>query len=129
MKRYLTLTIGLLLLISLTLSSCKQDPLSCTDDEAFCALVAEQNFEATGPIIDDFLSGLRKNQADENLNQLVDWLECKSCVDNIKLLCNSCIQTLPVQSELQVDFIANGQAISLILDISMDDILAFNGYH
>ena len=47
----------------------------------------------------------------------------------IIVLCNSCIYTLPPQSELSVDFISNGQPITMMLDILMDDPLKFRAYH
>lgn len=129
MTRKTILTTATILLACLTLWTCKKDKVVCSDNETFCALVDDQNFDATGPLIDDFLAKLKKDNQDENLEKLKNWLECKSCVDKAKILCNSCIKTLPLQSELSVDFIFNGQTVKMTLDILMDDPLKFSAYH
>ena len=129
MTRKAILTTATILLTCLTLWTCTKDKGSCSDDNTFCSLVDDQSFDATGTIIDDFLATLKKGTQDDKLERLKDWLECKSCVDKAEILCNSCIFTLPPQSELSVDFISNGQPIKLTLDILMDDPLEFRGYH
>ncbi len=129
MKRYLTFSAGILLLISFVLISCKQDTPLCSDDEAFCSFIANQDYDATGPLIDAFLADLSPDNPSDNLDQLADWLACKSCVENVSLICNSCIQTLPAQSELSVDYMVNGQTTSMVLDIIMDDTLRYGGHH
>ena len=128
MTRKIILT-ATILLTCLTLWTCKKDKVSCSDDNTFCSLVDDQNFEATSQIIDDFLATLKKGTQDDKLEKLKDWLECKSCVNKAEILCNSCIKTLPAQSELNVDFISNGQSITMTLDILMDDPLEFRSYH
>lgn len=117
------------IILILSLTACKKDKMICTDEEIFCAFVEDQNFSATGTIIDDFLAGLKKNKNDENLEKLRNWFECKSCVEKAKILCNSCIETSPAQSELSIDFTSNGQDINKTLDILMDEPLKFHRYH
>ena len=126
---------AIILLACLTLWTCKKDNVietgneSDPDDETFCELVEDQNFHSTGSLIDDFLVTLPKGNSDNNLIKLKDWLESKSCVSKAEILCNSCIFTLPPQSELSVDFISNGQPITMTLDVLMDDPLEFRAYH
>jgi hypothetical protein len=129
MKHKPILITAIIILTSLTLWSCKKDKLTCSDESEFCSLIDKQDFDATGPIIDDYLAGLKKNTPNENLEKLADWLECKSCVDNADVICNSCIYTLPAQSELRVDFNSSGQKITKTLDILMSDPLEYRGYH
>ncbi|PCI59011.1 MAG: hypothetical protein COB34_04215 [Methylophilaceae bacterium] len=50
-------------------------------------------------------------------------------IEKAKILCNSCIETSPAQSELSIDFTSNGQAINKTLDILMDEPLKFHRYH
>ena len=123
------LTTAIILLTCATLWTCKKEKIFCADDDAFCLLVNEQNFDETGPLIDDFLETLKIHDQAKNLEKLKDWLECKSCVTKAKILCNSCIKTLPAQSELSVKFIAGGQSVKKTLDILMDDPLKFRAYH
>jgi hypothetical protein len=118
-----------ILLACLTLYSCKKDKSVTSDDEKFCEYVNNQNFEATGPLIDNFLANLDNNNQDANLVKLKNWMETKSCVDSTTIICNSCIETNPPQSELMVSFISNGQKTSLIMDIIMSDPLKFRTYH
>ena len=123
------LTIGMLILLSFLLESCQPDGISCAEDQEFCTLIDNQDFEATGQIINDFLTELPKNAHDQNLEKLQDWLSCASCVAEVSILCNSCIKTLPPMSELSVDFVSNGQTTMMIMDIVMDESLRFANYH
>ena len=117
-----------ILLACLSLLSCKKEDLK-SGDEKFCEYVSIQNYEATGPLINNFLATLSRNNQDDNLGKLRDWLEAKTCVDSATILCNSCIYTNPAQSELKVIYISNGQKTSKIMDIIMSDPLKFRTYH
>lgn len=118
-----------ILLACLALYSCKKDKNVNSDDEKFCEYVSSQNFDATRPLIDNFLATLDNNNRYANLVKLKNWMETKSCVDSTTIICNSCIETNPPQSELMVSFISNGQKTSLIMDIIMSDPLKFRTYH
>lgn len=115
--------------VIISLFSCKHDEDSSIDDEQFCAFVSEQDFEATGPIINSFLETLPADNPDENLQLLNDWLNAISCIEKSVILCNSCIETYPPQSELRIDFLVNGQSIPMTLDILMDDPLTYRAFH
>ena len=128
----------LMLLACLTLWTCKKYIIVCPQNETFCTLIDEQDYEATLPFIDNFLasmiyanyaSALKKDNQDRGLLKLKNWLECKSCVDRARILCNSCIETGIAQSELKIDFISNGQIVTLILDIYMENPLRTRKYH
>lgn len=129
MTRKIILATATIIITSLTLWTCKKDKVSCSSEQEFCSLIDKQEFDETGAIIDNYLMGLKKNKLDKNLEKLVDWLQCMSCVDKAKILCNSCIKTFPLQSELSVEFNSSGQKIDKILDILMSDPLAFRKYH
>jgi len=112
------------------LAGCSGNEGSCANDEEFCALINAENFDGTGPVIDDYLEGLRSKLSDEEkLDRLVDWLECKSCVKRADIICNSCIYTNPPQSELKIVFVINEVQVERILDIQMRDPLLFSGFH
>ena len=125
----LSFIIAIVITACLMVSSCTKSSITLPNDIKFCSLVKAQDFIETGPIIDDFLQRLRKNQPDKNLDKLVKWLNGISCVDNAAIICNSCIETYPAQSELRVDFRINGQLVSEVLDIKMDERLKFVRYH
>lgn len=128
MKAIITLTVLFLTLAILT--SCNKDEITCSNGEIFCYYVNKEEFNKTGPTIDNFLKDLKKKLSDEEkLERLVDWLKCKSCVSNAEILCVSCIKTNPPQSEIKVWFIINGQIKTQILDIIMDDPLRFRTFH
>ncbi|MBK6966492.1 MAG: hypothetical protein IPH20_22000 [Bacteroidales bacterium] len=128
-KQRVILIFTAMLFACLTLSSCEKNKDADSDDSMFCALVNNGEFEATGPLIDKYLMKLEQNRPDQNLEALRSWLEAKSCVDEATILCNSCIYTLPPQSELSIDFISQGEKITLTLDIMMGDSLKFRTYH
>lgn len=115
--------------VIISLFSCKHDENSSIDDVQFCAFVSEQDFEATGPIINSFLETLPADNPVENLQLLNDWLNAISCIEKSVILCNSCIETYPPQSELRIDFLVNGQSIPMTLDILMDDPLTYRAFH
>ncbi len=129
MTRKIIFSALVLLLISLTQWSCKKNEVKCTDEETFCTLVNDKNYEATGPLINNFLSTLKKDSQDESLQKLADWLECKSCVAKAEIRCNSCILTNPPQSEIQVVFYNQWTTDTLIMDILMDEPVKFLAYH
>jgi hypothetical protein len=129
MTRKIILTATILFLSCFSLFSCKKDKTDSAEEDTFCTLINENNFNATGPLINNFLATLNNESTSESLNKLSTWLENKSCVDTAIVLCNSCIETLPPQSELSIDFISNGQKVNKIMDILMDDTLKFREYH
>ena len=81
------------------------------------------------PLIDNFLSKLQMSGNAQNLDLLKEWLECKSCVKKVSILCNSCIKTNPAQSELSVVFMTNGQSVEKTLDLEMSIPPKFRAYH
>ncbi|NOX86091.1 MAG: hypothetical protein GXO86_09030 [Chlorobi bacterium] len=82
-----------------------------------------------GPIINNFLITQKKNSHDESLQNLIQWLECKSCVARSEILCNSCIETYPPQSEIRVVFYYKWTTDTLVMDILMDEPLKFLAWH
>jgi hypothetical protein len=122
-------TIGIITIVCVLFGSCSKESISTQDDFKFCVLVHENNFDQTGPIINDFLDGLKKDKPDENLEKLANWLESISCVNKVSILCNSCIYTDPPMSELKVDYHTNGLIVATILDIKMSEPLKFVRYH
>lgn len=92
-------------------------------------LVDKKKLDSTGYFVDQFLLTLKNKDQDENLEKLRVWLEEKECIDEAKLLCNSCIKTLPPQSELSVSFVTNGLTAKMTMDILMGDPLKFRAYH
>lgn len=119
---------SVIILTCLILWNCEKDKVVCSDDELFCLLVSDQNYDSTGTLINDFLT-TQKSSKDESLENLRKWLECKSCVVDAKILCNSCLYTYPAMSELSVNFISGANQITMKLDISMSDTLKFITWH
>lgn len=125
-------SIKLILIFTLMLAvvsvSCKKS--INPEDKEFCSFVSKKNFEATGPLIDNYLRGQNSGLASsEQLSQLKDWLSRKNCILNVEVLCNSCIYTNPGQSELKVTFFINGTRSEKVLDIIMGSPCRFGAYH
>ncbi len=117
-------------LLSSIMTSCSKEKLRCSFDVEFCTFIDASEFHETGVIIDKFLAGQKKSLSDdEKLEELRQWLECKSCVSSAEIICNSCIYTLKQQSELKVSFIVEGQEVIKVLDIIMDESLQYVRYH
>jgi hypothetical protein len=122
-------TIAIVITACLMVLSCTKSEITLPDDLKFYSLVETQDFKETGPLIDDFLLGLKKNQPDQNLDKLVTWLKSISCVDKVEIECNSCIETYPAQSEIAIDFVVTRQVVTKTMDIKMDERLKFLRYH
>ena len=111
-------------LASLTMfSGCDKKEKQVTDNEKLCLYLNSGNIDRTIPIINRFLAGLpnsnRISEDEQNLQALVKWLKSCSCVINASILCVSCIETLPEQSEISFSF-QEGEITKLVtLDISM----------
>ncbi len=129
MKHKFIFPVFLFILLLATFGACKKDEVRCTDDNAFCALVNDRDYEATGAMVNEFLESLKKESQDESLQKLTKWLECKSCVDRAEILCNSCILTNLPQSEIEVVFLNKWTTDTLVMDIMMEAPLKFLSYH
>ena len=88
------------------------------------------------PVINEFLADLPSNSEEqsflndgEKLQSLVEWLKSKSCVVDATVLCNSCIYTLPVQSEISISVKYNEKTEVVILDILMSNPLRAIRFH
>jgi hypothetical protein len=114
----------------IAISSCKKDDIKCTDDKEFCDFIDKEEYNNIGSLIDKYLVGQRPDiNEGEKLEQLLVWLNCKSCVSRSELLCNSCIYTNPPQSEIKVWFTVNGKEVIKVLDVTMDEPLRFSNFH
>lgn len=122
--------IAILFSTIITFSNCNKDDVKCSLDHDFCASIDIEKYNESGTAINKFLRTQKNSLSDEKkLEQLKDWLACKSCVIDAKILCVSCIRTNPPQSEIKVAFNINGQKKEMILDILMDTELKFRNFH
>lgn len=126
----IALTINAIILLTLMLTSCQKEDIKCSGDKEFCSFIDKEDYNSTGSLTNKWLAGQKKTLSEnEKLEHLKDWLECKSCVSNVRIECNSCIYTYPAQSELKISFIIKGQKIEKCLDVIMDDPLRVRSYH
>jgi hypothetical protein len=79
--------------------------------------------DKTLPIINEFLAGLPNSNSfsedEQNLQALAKWLNSNSCVIDATVLCVSCIETLPEQSEVSFSFKEEEITKVVTLDVSM----------
>lgn len=131
MLHKIILIIPNILLACLIFLACEEEEnkVITSYSDPFCVWVDKQKIDSTGRLVDEFLVTLKDVNHDEDLEKLRTWLEAKECVDEAKILCNSCIKTLPPMSELSVSFVTNGLTAKMTMDILMDDTLKFVTYH
>jgi hypothetical protein len=99
-------------------------------NEEFCPAVNMDNIYKTIPVINEFLETLPDDLNDtKKLQALTTWLKSHSCIIDATILCVSCIETLPEQSEIIVSFVEEGRTEKLILDVSMSSPLKATRYH
>lgn len=126
----IALTLNTIILLTLVLPSCQKEDIKCSGDTEFCSFIDKEDFTGTSSVINKWLTKQKTNLSEnEKLERLRDWLECKSCVSQAKIDCNSCIYTLPTQSELKIVFIIKRQKVEKCLDVIMDTPLKVRGYH
>ena len=96
----------------------------------FCLYANVEDFHKTTPIINEYLSILPKRMSDEQqLQALAEWLKTYPCIIDAVILCQSCIYTNPVMSEIMISFKENGITKELILDVVMTNPLRIAGVH
>lgn len=128
MKKELLACLFMLMFVILS-TGCKKEKNNAVDTE-FCAFISKKDYNGTAPLINDYLKGQSDGLTEsQKLNQLKDWLNSKSCVAGVEILCTSCIYTLPAQSELKVTFIIEGKLAENTLDIIMEKPLRFGTFH
>jgi hypothetical protein len=104
----------------LVLFGCSKTNTVCSDNEVFCNAVASQNFKEAGRIMNSFMSKLDPNlNDDQQIDQLNEWLRCKSCVVKIKGSCTSCLRTYPPTSVVIIDLNINGLITEKAIYVTM----------
>ncbi|MEO9021959.1 MAG: hypothetical protein ABI290_07485 [Ginsengibacter sp.] len=117
-------------LFVIVLTGCKKEIVEGSNDIEFCGFVSAEEYNKSSTAIDKYLTGLDNNLSEtKKLGLFRDWLKAKSCVTNAEILCVSCIDTNPPQSEIRVTFLVNGKSIEKTLDIIMDKPLRFGNFH
>lgn len=120
---------ALLLSVLFLATSCKKDSSEALEQSVYCDQVSNQQWEESGSTINSYLKTLTEGSSDQKLEKLKLWLEASTCVQQVDILCNSCIETLPPQSELLITFTINGQNTTRTLDILMSDPMQYRAYH
>jgi len=115
-------------LFILCLFSCDNKESICPDDEAFCSIVETGDYDNLQDTINAFMADLTGN-SDDQLEQVRAWFDCKSCVEKAKLICNSCLESFPEQSHMEIEFISNGQEDKKNLYILMSTPMVFADFN
>ncbi|MDP2188177.1 MAG: hypothetical protein Q8J69_05795 [Sphingobacteriaceae bacterium] len=119
---------SILLLVIILFTACNKEEVKCSDSAEFCAFIGAEEYDKTGVLIDKYLSGLQKDQSDqEKLNKLKAWLACKSCVESVEIS-DALVLTNPPKSSLLVSFNVSGLQTEKSLFILMDEPLSFGHY-
>jgi len=115
--------IGVILLLLVGFVGCDKEEGQATDSEELCLYLNSGNIDRMIPIINEFLAGLPNSNSfsedEQNLQALTEWLKSNSCVVDATVLCVSCIETLPEQSEVSFSFQEGEIKKVVTLDISM----------
>ena len=112
---------------------------SCTKGELsnpvlgvdLCLKVTNDDFKGMKEVINRYLKNgvFSVNQSPETqLYDLVEWLNKQNCI-SAELLCNSCIETYPAQSEIRIILHTGGERRIVTLDILMSKHIEARGFH
>lgn len=79
--------------------ACDQEGLYCDGELAFCGAIRQNDYEEALAPVNAFLKKLDYPGGDygenSNLEQLVRWLECKTCVAEAEINCFWCLYSNP----------------------------------
>ena len=119
--------IGAILLLLVGFVGCDKEKGQVTDSEKLCLYLNSENIDKTIPVINNYLADLPSSNSfsedEQNLLALTEWLKSSSCIIYATILCVSCIETLPEQSEVSFSFQEGEITKVVILDISMSNPL------
>lgn len=116
-------------LAALTLGArCNKHDHHTTGNDAFCQVMEQEGLDATGTVVNTFLAQLSEGET-QGLEKLLAWLDEKSCVTEATLICHSCIETLPPQSEIRLVLHGENLHLEKTMDIAMETPLRFVRYH
>lgn len=128
MKQLLILCGALLL----TVSACNKRNRSDANcyNTAFESHVVNGNFGQIPSSMQTFVASISNSQSDSaKMQKIAKWLNCQPVVSSANILCISCIETLPEQSEINFTVQHNGQDTTLVLDILMSNPLSVANIH
>lgn len=104
----------------LLFSACEKDEIPVFTG-SLCNNLTTENPISAKSSIDNFLQSLPGKNSDKDLESLAQWLLRQECVKQIDILCNSCIFSLPPQSELRLTIGEPNQVFELHLAILMSE--------
>jgi hypothetical protein len=82
-------------------------------------------------VVNPFLENIDASLSDEQkIEQVVNWINSTNCGIAAEILCVSCIETNPEQSEITIHFITAGSGSqSVVMDIVMSNPMRYGGLH
>lgn len=105
------------ILFAISILSCKKDTLNNKCQELKDVMISN-NTEVIKNLIINFVDKLpSKKYTQQNLNNLAASI-ASECDFSAEVLCFSCIDTLPEESELKLSFVSPGSSIYKTIDIS-----------
>ena len=130
------LLISICLLTWLCGISCLPESPDNTIEVTFCDLLTSQNEAGIGDIINIYFDSLNYTAFDEtlegqqeNIQNFETWFKSHDCVDSTKIICVSCVETNPLQSEIYFRVKTSLVTYEKTMDILMSSPLRFNGFH
>lgn len=117
---------GLVLLLLIGFIGCNKDN-QLIDSDKLCPHLNIENINKIIPIINDYLVSLLSSNSsaedEQNIQALTKWLKSSSCIIDARIICVSCIFTLPTQSEVSFTFKEGEATYEVTLDIIMTEPL------
>jgi hypothetical protein len=115
-------------LSSLYFVSCAKADIS-SYNEVYCEAIESENFDKAGDYLNKFLKANKQLNHEDMLDKTVEWLMAKECVTDASLICNSCIETAPPQSEIRISFTIGDSTVVKTIDLLMTIPIVYHGIH
>ncbi len=107
----------LCLVILLYFFACDQEDLYCDGELAFCGAIRQNDYEGALVPVNAFLQKLDYPGGDygenSNLEQLVRWLECKTCVAEAEINCFWCLYSNPPGGSILFQLAESGDTLRI----------------
>jgi hypothetical protein len=130
MKKLSVLFVAVFLAFTIGISACGKKTISSLEQKKICVEASAGEFTSLIEECNRFTKTIsRQKSSDAKLDLLVGFIAKTTCFKQVKLLCNSCIETFPPQSEIALTASINGSDSTVVLDVLMDDDLKVLDVH
>lgn len=125
-------TLVFFMVIIFFMTTCDKDgqvkaPLVIAQDTTFCGYIYAEKFDSTYRFLNQILSKIPFDE--DSMKKFEKRLIEENCVVEVEWICNSCLFSLPAQSEVLVRIKTNQGFIRVVIRVVMMEPMKSNGMY